>query len=218
MSIRVLLADDQEMVRMGFAMILSAADGIEVVAQCGDGAEAVEAIERIQPDVALLDIRMPKLSGLDVTRRVVGHPTGPGVASRTAVVIVTTFGDDEYVDEALSLGASGFLLKDSGPALLVAAVRAAAEGDALISPELTVSLLARTRGIRPALANGVAELSGRELEVARLVAKGRTNAEIAADLFLSVATVKTHLVNISARLPARNRVEIAAKMWESGLA
>lgn len=208
--IRVVLADDQEMVRMGFAMILERAGDIEVVAQCRDGVEAVEAIRRERPDVALLDIRMPRLDGLEALRLVAGL---------TRVVIVTTFDHDEYVDRALADGASGFLLKDSGPDLLVSGVRAAAEGDALISPELTVALLERTRSAgssRPDVP-GVAELTERELDVARLVARGRTNAEIAGDLFISLGTVKSHLASIQSRLGARNRVEIAARLWESGL-
>ena len=194
---------------VGFAMILEATGDIEVVAQCGDGVEATEAIRRLRPDVALLDIRMPRRDGLEVAA---------SVASTTPVVIVTTFGDDEYVDRALSLGVSGFLLKDSGPGLLVAAVRAAASGDAMISPELTVSLLQRTRGSgRRRDVPGMAQLSAREVEVTRLVARGRTNAEIAEDLHVSLGTVKTHLNNISTRLRVRNRVEIAARAWESGL-
>lgn len=207
--IRVVLADDQEMVRMGFAMILERADDIEVVAQCRDGLEALEAIRRERPDVALLDIRMPKLDGLAVNRQVSGQ---------TRVVIVTTFDHDEYVDTALADGAVGFLLKDSGPDLLLSAIRAAASGDALISPELTVRLLQRTRaaGTSAPEVPGVADLSERELDVARLVARGRTNSEVAAELFISLGTVKTHLGSIQAKLGVRNRVEIAARMWESG--
>ena len=211
MTIRVVLADDQEMVRIGFGMILSAADDIEVVGQCADGVEALETIRRLRPDVALLDIRMPRLDGLDVARQVI-DPQGAGHATR--VVIVTTFGDDDYVDRALELGAAGFLLKDSGPALLVAAVRAAAEGDSLISPQLTVPLLQRRRG-RPLdrpRAPGLAQLTAREAEVTRLVARGLTNSEI----YVSLGTVKSHLSSISTRLSARNRVEIAARAWESG--
>lgn len=215
MTIRVVLADDQEMVRIGFGMILSAADDIEVVGQCADGVEALETIRRLRPDVALLDIRMPRLDGLEVARQVI-DPQGAGHATR--VVIVTTFGDDDYVDRALELGAAGFLLKDSGPALLVAAVRAAAEGDSLISPQLTVPLLQRRRGgplDRPR-APGLAQLTAREAEVTRLVARGLTNSEIAAELYVSLGTVKSHLSSISTRLSARNRVEIAARAWESG--
>ena len=215
MTIRVVLADDQEMVRIGFGMILSAADDIEVVGQCADGVEALETIRRLRPDVALLDIRMPRLDGLEVARQVI-DPQGAGHATR--VVIVTTFGDDDYVDRALELGAAGFLLKDSGPALLVAAVRAAAEGDSLISPQLTVPLLQRRRG-RPLdrpRAPGLAQLTAREAEVTRLVARGLTNSEIAAELYVSLGTVKSHLSSISTRLSARNRVEIAAQAWESG--
>lgn len=215
MTIRVVLADDQEMVRIGFGMILSAADDIEVVGQCADGVEALETIRRLRPDVALLDIRMPRLDGLEVARQVI-DPQGAGHATR--VVIVTTFGDDDYVDRALELGAAGFLLKDSGPALLVAAVRAAAEGDSLISPQLTVPLLQRRRG-RPLdrpRAPGLAQLTAREAEVTRLVARGLTNSEIAAELYVSLGTVKSHLSSISTRLSAGNRVEIAARAWESG--
>ncbi len=157
---RVVIADDQDMVRMGLAMILRGAD-IDVVAECGDGVEAVEAVRRLRPDVALLDIRMPKLDGLAATRL---------VSAITRVVIVTTFGEDDYVDTALAAGACGFLLKDAGPALLVEAVRAAAVGDALISPELTVALLARARTSRPTPDVGLQLLSARELEVTRLVA------------------------------------------------
>ena len=212
MTIRVVLADDQEMVRIGFGMILSAADDIEVVGQCADGVEALETIRRLRPDVALLDIRMPRLDGLDVARQVI-DPQGAGHATR--VVIVTTFGDDDYVDRALELGAAGFLLKDSGPALLLAAVRAAAQGDSLISPQLTVGLLERRRGRRPDRPRdpGLDELTAREAEVARLVARGLTNSEIAAELYVSLGTVKSHLSSISTRLSARNRVEIAARAW-----
>jgi DNA-binding NarL/FixJ family response regulator len=206
--IRVVLADDQEMVRTGFAMILGAQDDLEVVAECSDGEQALAAIEQHRPDVALLDIRMPGLDGLEVARRVAGI---------TNVVIVTTFGHDEYVDQALDAGACGFLLKDSGPALLLAAVRAAAVGDALISPELTVPLLERTRGAGTGSKRPLPTLTDRELDVIRLVAQGRTNAEISAELHIALGTVKTHLSSIQSRLDARNRVEVAARAWESGL-
>ncbi|CAM3913678.1 MULTISPECIES: response regulator [Tsukamurella] len=210
MPITVVLADDQEMVRMGFAMILGAAPDIEVVGQAADGAEAISVIAQTRPDVALLDIRMPRLDGIEVCRRV--------TEAGTRAVMVTTFGEPDYVDDALAAGASGFLLKDAGPELLVAAVRAAAEGDALISPELTVDLLARNRGAgsRGAAADAIAGLTPREREVASCVARGRTNAEIADELVISLGTVKTHLSAIGQRLGARNRVEIAAAMWAAG--
>ena len=215
MSIRVLVADDQEMVRAGFAMILSAQDDVEVVASCADGVAAVEAARRLRPDVALVDVRMPRMDGLEVTRRL----AGPGVADPVKVVVVTTFDLDEYVETALRAGASGFLLKDAGPALLVEAVRAAAAGESLISPAITVRLLATlARGRRGAATERRPSepLTPRELDVVRLVARGRTNAEVAAELFVSLGTVKTHLGSAATKLDARNRVEIAAWAWGSG--
>ncbi|MFE6858227.1 response regulator [Nocardia sp. NPDC057668] len=213
MSIRVIVADDQEMVRFGFAMIIDGDPDMEVVAQCRDGVEAIEAVRAHDPDVALLDIRMPRLDGLEVCRRVSG---------RTNVVMVTTFDDDEYVDTALANGALGFLLKDSSPELLLAAIRAAVSGDALISPELTTRLLARSRasGARRTppepLAAAVAELTPREREIAALVAAGRSNGEIAGQVFVSLGTVKSHIANLQRRLGARNRVEVAAQLWRAG--
>ena len=214
MSIRVVVADDQEMVRTGFSMILSAQPDIEVVGEAGDGVSALSTIGAERPDVALLDIRMPTLDGIEVCRRVRHADAG------TQVVIVTTFGDPAYVDAALAAGASGFLLKDSGPSLLVAAVRAAAAGDALVSPELTVDLLARhsARGrVDEAAAELVATLTEREREIAVLVAGGATNAELAERLVISLGTVKTHVTNVARRLQARNRVESAAAMWAAGV-
>lgn len=216
MSIRVLVADDQEMVRAGFAMILSAQDDIEVVAMCADGVEALEAARRLRPDVALVDIRMPRMDGLEVTRRL----AGPGVPDPVKVVVVTTFDLDEYVETALRCGASGFLLKDAGPALLVEAVRAAAAGESLISPAITVRLLATLARARrdPAAERTPSQpLTPRELDVVGLVARGRTNAEVGAELFISLGTVKAHLGAITTKLDARNRVEIAAWAWGSGL-
>ncbi|WP_019202532.1 response regulator transcription factor [Tsukamurella sp. 1534] len=207
----VVLADDQEMVRIGFAMILGAAPDIDVVAQASDGVEAVSVIAETRPDVALLDIRMPRIDGIEVCRRI--------TEGGTRAVMVTTFGEPDYVDAALAAGASGFLLKDAGPDLLLAAVRAAATGDALISPALTVDLLARNRRQGrgdAAAAEAIGELTAREREVARCVARGRTNAEIADELVISLGTVKTHLGAITRRLGARNRVEIAAAVWASG--
>ena len=209
--IRVLVADDQAMVRTGFGMILGAQPDMEVVGEAADGVEAVSLARRVRPDVALLDIRMPKMDGLQALRLL----AGPGVADPVKVVMVTTFDLDEYVHQALRNGAAGFLLKDSGPALLVEAVRAAVSGDALISPSITVRLLQHLAPPAPAAEDG--GLSPRELEVVRLTARGLTNAEIAAELFISVGTVKTHVGSIMAKLPARNRVEIAAWAWEHRL-
>jgi len=215
MTITVLVADDQEMVRTGFAMILGAQPDITVVAQCADGAQAVELARRLRPDVVVVDIRMPRLDGLDVTRAL----AGPDVAAPMRVVVVTTFDHDEYVDTALDNGALGFLLKDAGPALLVEAVRAAAHGDALISPALTIGLLQRRpliarRGHGPPVENP--GLSERELDVVRLVARGRTNAEVSDELFLSLGTVKSHLANIQSKLALTNRVQVAAWAWGHG--
>ncbi|GII03730.1 response regulator transcription factor [Planobispora takensis] len=215
MTIRVLIADDQELVRTGFKMILDAQPDMEVVATAADGAEAIEQARRLRPDVCLLDIRMPRLDGLEATRIL----AGPGAADPLRVVIVTTFDLDEYVYGALRAGATGFLLKDSGPTLLIEAIRAAAAGDALVSPSVTVRLLEHLA--RPASGVGArppAEpLTERELDVVRLVARGRTNQEVAAELFVSLSTVKTHLGSVQAKLGARNRVEIAAWAWESGV-
>jgi DNA-binding NarL/FixJ family response regulator len=209
--IRVLLADDQEMVRTGFRLILSAEPGLEVVGEAGNGVDAVARARELRPDVVLMDIRMPQLDGLEATRALAADPEPP------RIVVVTTFDLDEYVYGALRAGACGFLLKDAGPRLLVEAVRAAAAGDALVSPSVTVRLLehiaARPVARTPVLPD---PLSPRELEVVRAVARGRTNAEIAAELFVSLSTVKTHLTNIQSKLSARNRVEIAAWAWEHG--
>jgi len=209
--IRVLLADDQEMVRTGFRLILSAEPGVEVIGEAGNGVDAVARSRELRPDVVLMDIRMPQLDGLEATRVLTADPEPP------RIVVVTTFDLDEYVYGALRAGACGFLLKDAGPRLLVEAVRAAAAGDALVSPSVTVRLLehlaARPGARTPQLPD---PLSPRELDVVRAVARGRTNAEIAAELFVSLSTVKTHLTNIQSKLSARNRVEIAAWAWEHG--
>ncbi|WP_055587813.1 response regulator [Peterkaempfera griseoplana] len=210
MTIRVLLADDQAMVRTGFSLILGAEDDIEVVGEAKDGVQALEMARLLNPDVVLMDIRMPRMDGLQALREL----NRSGAASK--VVVVTTFDDDAYVYEALNCGACGFLLKDSGPVLLIEAVRAAHSGEALVSPAITVRLL---RGIQPprTAPPATSDLSSRETEVVRLVADGMTNAEIAAALFVSLGTVKTHLGNIQTKLAARNRVEIALWAWRSGL-
>ncbi|WP_206307879.1 response regulator transcription factor [Streptomyces sp. A0958] len=210
--IRVLLADDQEIVRTGMSMILSAEDDIHVVAQAQDGLQALEMAELHRPDVVLMDIRMPRLDGLDALR----HLTRPHAVRRPQVVMVTTFDDEDYLARAVAAGACGFILKDSGPRLLAEAVRAAAVGDSLVSPSITVRLLKQLRpaphGPEPAT-----KLSPREKQVVVLLAEGMTNAEIAAGLSITVGTVKTHLTNVQSKLGARNRVEIAAWAWRSGL-
>ncbi|GEC02924.1 DNA-binding response regulator [Streptomyces spinoverrucosus] len=218
--IRVLIADDQDMVRTGFRFFLDAQPDITVVAEAADGEEAVALARRERPDVCLLDIRMPKLDGLEATRLL----AGPGVADPLRVVVVTTFDLDEYVYGALRGGACGFLLKDSGPTLLAEAVRAAAAGDSLVSPSVTVRLLkhvtatAQQQPEPPRPAPLPEPLTERELDVVRLVALGRTNAEIAAELYVSLSTVKTHLSSVQLKLAARNRVEIAAWAWQNGYA
>ncbi|WP_344526746.1 response regulator transcription factor [Streptomyces albiaxialis] len=220
-TIRVLLADDQEMVRAAFRMILEAQPDIQVVAEAADGATAVAEARRLRPDVCLLDIRMPEMDGLEATRQL----AGPEARDPLNVLIATTFDLDEYVYRALRDGACGFLLKDGSPALLAEAVRAAAHGDSMISPSITVRLLrhmtppepAAPAPVPPPSRSPAEPLTERELEVVRLVARGRTNEEVAAELYVTLSTVKTHLGNVQRKLDARNRVEIAAWAWESGL-
>jgi DNA-binding NarL/FixJ family response regulator len=205
---RVLLADDHPDVRSGFRLVLDSQPDITVAGEAADGTAALALARRLRPDVVLTDIRMPGIDGLELTRLL----TEAGVR----VVVVTTFDLDEYVDAALRNGACGFLLKRSGPALLVEGVRAAMAGDALISPQITVRLLrAMTKTGRPAVAN---PLTHRETEIVRLVARGLTNAQIGAELFISAGTAKTHIANIQAKLELGNRVGIAAWAWRAGLA
>ncbi|OLF10416.1 response regulator [Actinophytocola xanthii] len=214
--IRVLIADDQEMVRAGFRMILETQEDIEVVADVPDGVSAVTKARELRPDVCLLDIRMPGMDGLEVTRAL----AGPGVADPLKVVVVTTFDLDEYVNAALSNGANGFLLKDAGPALLLEAVRAAVRGDALVSPQITVRLLRHFASAAPtptAVEQPAEPLTERELDVVRAAARGLTNTEIGTELYLSLSTVKTHLAAVQAKIGARNRVEVAAWAWRTGL-
>ncbi|MGH8793672.1 MAG: response regulator [Stackebrandtia sp.] len=211
MTISVLIADDQQMVRTGFRMILDSQPDMEVVAEASDGVEAVELARRCRPDVCLMDIRMPRQDGLQATRLL----AGPGVVDPLRVVVVTTFDMDEYVYGALKSGASGFLLKDAGPTLLIEAVRAASAGDSLVSPSVTVRLLKHLTQPNPS--PRPAPLSERELDVVERVARGRTNGEIAAELFVSLSTVKTHLESVRAKLGVRNRVEIAAWAWENNI-
>jgi len=212
-NVRVLVADDQELVRTGLAMILDAQPGIEVVGQAADGRQAVELARHLRPDVCLFDIRMPELNGIEATRLL----AGPDVANPMAVVVITTFDLDEYVHGALKAGARGFLLKDAGPELLVQAVHAAAKGDALIAPSVTARLLAAFAEASPRQPTQPIEpLTEREEEVLLTVARGRTNAEIANELYISLSTVKTHLASLMTKLGARNRVEIAMWAYETG--
>ncbi|MFI1223249.1 MULTISPECIES: response regulator [unclassified Streptomyces] len=214
MTLRILLADDQESVRVGFRLILDSQPDMDVVGEASDGQQALELAAELRPDVVLADIRMPRLDGLELTRRL----AGPGVENPLRVVVVTTFGLDEYVHTALGNGACGFLLKRSGPTLLVEAVRAAMAGDTLISPSLTVGLLRHHREAgRPRAAQPLDALTVRETEIARLVARGMTNAELGAALFISAGTAKTHVSNIQRKLAVRNRVGIAAWVWGNGL-
>ncbi|MBB3049723.1 DNA-binding NarL/FixJ family response regulator [Prauserella isguenensis] len=215
--IRVLIADDQDMVRTGFRMIVDASDDMEVVADVADGIDAVGKARELRPDVCLLDIRMPGMDGLEVTRQL----AGPNVADPLKVVVVTTFDLDEYVHSALTGGASGFLLKDAGPALLLEAIRAAARGDALVSPQITVRLLQHFADApaedAPTVEEPTEPLTTRELDVVRAAARGSTNTEIGEELFLSLSTVKTHLAAVQNKIGARNRVEIAAWAWRNGV-
>ena len=214
MAIRVLIADDQDIVRAGLAMILDAQPDIEIVGHAADGLQAVTLARELRPDVCLFDIRMPHLDGIEATRQL----AGPDVNDPLAVVVITTFDLDEYVHGALKAGARGFLLKDAGPALLAQAIHAAAEGDALIAPNVTVRLLAAFAdahaGHPPA--QPVEPLTSREEELLIAVARGRTNSEIADELYISISTVKTHLASLMRKLDARNRVEIAIWAHETG--
>ncbi|MFC8192577.1 response regulator [Cellulomonas sp. NPDC057328] len=210
MTIRVLVADDQRDIRSAFTMVLDAQPDIRVVGEAADGTAALGLARRLRPDVVLADVRMPGTDGVELTRLL----AGPGVPDPLRVVVVTTFDLDEYVHAALRGGACGYLLKRSGPTLLVEAVRAAVSGDVLISPEITVRLLRRL--VPPAQAPADVVLSERELEVVRKVARGATNAEIAAELFLAPGTVKNHLAHVQRKLGVANRVAVAAWAWASG--
>jgi DNA-binding NarL/FixJ family response regulator len=213
-ALRVVIADDQEIVRSGIRLILEA-HGVDVVGEASDGREAVELARRLRPDVCLVDIRMPRLDGLEVTRMLAGRD----VEEPIPVVVVTTFDHDEYVNTAIRNGASGFLLKDAGPALLVEAVRAAAAGDALVSPSITVRFLqhfSERSPAEPSPLEPTVPLTEREEDVVRSLARGLTNAEIGEQLYISLSTVKSHVANIQGKLGVRNRVEIAGWAWQTG--
>ncbi|TQS26814.1 response regulator transcription factor [Microbispora sp. KK1-11] len=213
-GVRVLIADDQEIVRTGLSMILDAQPDIEVVATAADGRRAVELARRLRPDVCLFDIRMPGTDGIEATRSL----AGPDVADPLAVVVITTFDLDEYVYAALRAGARGFLLKNAGADMLAQAVHAAAGGEALIAPSVTARLLGAFARAAPATspAQPIEALTYREEQILAAVARGRTNVEISAELHISLSTVKTHVASLMAKLGARNRVEIAIWAYETG--
>lgn len=214
MTIRVLIADDQDIVRAGLTMILDAQSDIDVVGEAANGREGVTLARELRPDVCLFDIRMPQMDGIEATRQI----AGPDVANPLAVVVITTFDLDEYVYGALKAGARGFLLKDAGPDLLTQAIHAAAEGDALIAPSITARLLAAFvgSGVGEPPAQPIEPLTSREEEILLAVARGWTNHEIAEKMHISISTVKTHIASLMSKLNARNRVEIAMWTYETG--
>jgi DNA-binding NarL/FixJ family response regulator len=217
MATRVLIVDDQALVRTGFRMILEAEPDLEVVGEAADGEQAVTEARRLRPDVILMDIRMPRMDGVEATRRLAGPASSDGLR----VLILTTFDLDEYVVEALRAGASGFLLKDAPPEDLVGAIQVVAAGDALLAPSVTRRLLDRFAEHLPAIDRpppaGLDQLTERELEVLRLLARGRSNAEIASELFVGETTVKTHVGRVLMKLGLRDRVQAVVLAYESGL-
>jgi DNA-binding NarL/FixJ family response regulator len=226
--IRVAVADDQALVRSGFVVLLGSADDIEVVGEAADGVEAVELVEREHPDVVLMDIRMPEMDGLEATRRIVNAPA-TALTAVTKVLILTTFDHDEYVFEALRAGASGFLLKDTLPVDLLAAIRVVAGGEALLAPKVTRRLIEQftaadggtgnggTGGGTAAVNPGIADLTDREREILLAVASGMSNAEIAETMFISHATAKTHVSRLLTKLMARDRAQLVMIAYESGV-
>jgi DNA-binding NarL/FixJ family response regulator len=216
-SLGVLIADDQALVRAGFRMILEAEEDMEVVGEAADGREAVEEARRLWPDVVLMDVRMPDVDGIEATRRLLGDDG----AAAVKVVMLTTFDMDEYVYDALRAGASGFLLKDVPPEQLVDGIRAVASGDALLAPSVTRRVIEEFVRRPPDSARTappeLAELTARELEVLKLVARGLANAEIAKELFISATTVKTHVAHVLMKLKLRDRVQAVVFAYESGL-
>jgi DNA-binding NarL/FixJ family response regulator len=212
MSIRVLVADDQSMVRAGFRMLLSGEDGIEVVAEASTGREAIAKVERFDPTLVLMDIRMPELDGLEATRRILAGESPP------RILILTTFALDEYIYEALNAGASGFVLKDDPPEKLIDAVRTVAAGESLLSPEVTKRVIEQfTRLPRATTPAGYDELTTREQEIFRLIAEGLSNAEIAERLVITESTVKTHITHVLQKLGLRDRVQMIVLAYQAGL-
>jgi DNA-binding NarL/FixJ family response regulator len=213
MSIRVLIADDQAMVRAGLSLILRPYEDIEIVGEASDGHEAVEAARRLQPDVVLMDVRMPRMDGIEATRRLLGA----GVAHRPRVLVLTTFDLDEYVYDALRAGAGGFMLKDEPPGQLLAGIRIVAAGDALLAPTVTRRLIEEFVRRPTPESFDASGLADREREILVLLARGRSNDEIAQELFLSRATVKTHVANVFAKLDLRDRAQAVVFAYESGV-
>lgn len=215
MNIRVFLVDDQAMVRAGFRMILESEADIEVVGEAEDGAGAVSGALDLKPDIVLMDVQMPNMDGLEATKQIVESQEDV----LTRVLILTTFERDEYIFEALRVGASGFLLKNAPPEDLVSAVRVVAEGNALLAPSITRRIIAEfsKRPLRSVKEIDIKDLTARELEVLRLVARGMTNAEIAGELLVSEATVKTHVSNVLTKLDVRDRIQLVVYAYENGL-
>src|SRR3954453_23083619 len=212
MSIGVLVADDQAMIRAGFRMLLAGEPDIEVVAEAGNGIEAVQQAARFKPTVVLMDIRMPQLDGLEATRRIIAADPG------ARILILTTFDLDEYVYDALQAGASGFVLKDDPPEQLIAALRTVAAGDALLSPAVTKQVIRRFAQLpRPTPPKAVEELTARELDTVRLIAEGLSNAEISERLYITETTVKTHVTHILQKLGLRDRVQAVVLAYQTGL-
>ncbi|MET7641550.1 response regulator transcription factor [Streptomyces sp. NPDC005438] len=218
MAIRVLLVDDQPLLRTGFRMILEAEPDLAVVGEAGDGLQALDQVRALQPDVVLMDIRMPRMDGVEATRKI----TGPERDGPVRVLVLTTFDLDEYVVEALKAGASGFLLKDAPAQELVQAIRVVSEGEAMLAPSVTRRLLDKYAGQLPSgqqepVPDTLHSLTEREVEVLKLVARGLSNSEIAAELFVSETTVKTHVGHVLTKLGLRDRVQAAVYAYESGL-